>query len=469
MQKRHLTAVNLVLVALTFFLLIAHLFLSIFPPREISFQEVQSAPLSLPKNPFEQPAAEYISIGSNLLHAGYTPPELRLPDLRQALFYHGRNGRPDLQGDEPPLHFSIGGSSPSQRTFASMKGGEPLYLTYDHSSRPPRLIFEPNNQQTKFWINAVPGDNDVEVTVHMLDERGKEVQPAEQDQGTFRLPERDLSRVSQGGFDIDGQRADGALLARQKAKWMGVDRFLERHGGEEYQFVSGRQRIDFEDKDQHPYSVFIKPGEILVWEDSRWVAVPPGERSLGRPLLVLRRIDDRVMTFELWDPDGKQRLHLNILKTPEPWNLQNPTILQQNFKFLGSQTKNQAVFLIDKKRMVLSPSDWLLLTPKGWRKLASAQDIEQYVNRELTGTLLIFDHTERRDEKQVMYGELYSPSRTEYQPLELSLETGYTKRQKPPDSAEESKDVKGRGRDKKTISLSPPPQNSEGGGQELKE
>jgi hypothetical protein len=97
------------------------------------------------------------------------------------------------------------------------------------------------------------------------------------------------------------------------------------------------------------------------------------------------------------------------------------------FKFVGAKTRTQSVFEINRERVVLNPSDWLLLTPKGWVKLNTAADIDDYVKRRKNGTLFVFEGIVRKDEKQVMNGLLYSPSRHDFNQVEISLQMNTAK------------------------------------------
>ena len=130
------------------------------------------------------------------------------------------------------------------------------------------------------------------------------------------------------------------------------------------------------------------------------------------------------MTFELWDVEGKGKILLNLLKSSEPWAVQNTQTLQHMFKFLGARTRTQCVFEINRERVILRPSDWLLLTPKGWKKIATEEEIDNYVKRKLSGTLFVFEGIMRKDEHQIMIGTLYSPTRHECQSIELALQVG---------------------------------------------
>jgi hypothetical protein len=135
---------------------------------------------------------------------------------------------------------------------------------------------------------------------------------------------------------------------------------------------------------------------------------------------------------------------LNLIKSTEPWGAQNAQNLQHVFKFVGARTRTQCVFEINRERVILRPSDWLLLTPKGWKKLVTEEEIDNYVKRKLTGTLFVFEGIARKDEKQMMTGTLYSPARHDSLPVEFALQIKGAKpaNTKDPKDAKEVKGVK---------------------------
>lgn len=376
---------------------------------------------TLPKGAFELHENAYQNVGEPILSLEHSPLEMQLPDLRQQLIYYGKNGRPDAQEKHTLLHFSFNGN----KTVSSVAPDEKLYLVYDKKSSPPRYTFSPDNEKSSLWIEAKPVDNEVEVNVVLENDKGEKITEPD-NYAQFRLSEKEFSRYAGATWEIGTFRVDGTLLARQKARWYGADCFLENHGGDEYQQNLGKHRIDLGENEEI-YSVFVKPGECLIWSEEQWKGVEPGEQSLGHPLLVVKKIDDRLMTFELWDVEGKGKILLNLLKSTEPWGAQNAQTLQSTFKFVGARTRTQCVFEINRERMVLRPSDWLLLTPKGWKKLETAEEIDDYVKRKTTGALFVFEGLSRKDEKQIMKGTLYSPARHDSAPIEICLQTTGTK------------------------------------------
>ncbi len=403
---------GLAVVALGFCVAIALLWLHSTPLVNNSNERREG--ISLPANAFRLPAEKYNKTGGPLLALAEAPPELQVPDLRTQLVYQGKNGRPDAQSANTFLHFAF----VNNKNSVSIKPNEPLYIAYERSSSPARYVFSSDNKPTSLWIEANVFGNEAVIQVTMLSHNGQKITHP-QCNSCFRLPEKDTGRVT--FWELGTLRFDSTILARQRARWYGMDRFLETHGGDEYRHVIGKQRLDF-GENETLYSVFVKLGDALMWKDDRWQAVSDNQESLRYPLLVLKKVDERLMSFELWDVEGKGKIILNLLKSSDPWTMRNSQIIQQMFKFVGARTHTKFVFDISGERIVLSPSDWLLLTAKGWKKLSNTEDIDAYVNGKLTGTLFVFEAIGRKGERQVIQGRLYSPTRNDFEAIEIPLQ-----------------------------------------------
>jgi len=417
MAKKWMSWINLSIVSLTALLLLFSAFVWLRRPAEIPVIETENVQAALPKNAFTRPKEAYDSIGTPVLALKFTPASVNLPDLRKYLTYYGKNGRPDVRIDKSMLHMSFNGN----KVPTAVTPGEPIYVLYDRTQKPAQYVFSPDNRPTSLWMTVEPQGNQASVVVAMTNEQGELVKEPE-NLIRFNVPEKEFARVAAGGtpWEIGKWRVDGTLLARQKARWFGMDRFLEEHGGDEYKYALGKQRIDFNEGDEI-YSVFVGPDDCLVWEGERWKAVRLGEESVGHPILCVKKVDERMLSLDLWDAEGKGRMALNLLKSNEAWM---PQSLQQNFKFIGARTRSQFVFEVDDHKMLLSPQDWLVLTDDGWKKLTTAEEIDEYVDRKLTGPLFIFDGIQRKDDKQVLVGTLFNKSRTDAQQVEVPVNAG---------------------------------------------
>jgi hypothetical protein len=383
-------------------------------PSEISVMDESAMRASIPKTAFTMPQVAYNAIGAPFLSLKFSPSALQLPDLRKLLVFYGKNGRPDAPTDKPLLHFAFNGN----KAISSVAAGERLYVRYDKQSTPASYVF--TEEETPLWIEAEAKGKEALVKVVIQSESGELIQePSSHAQ--FNLPEKELLRISGAPWEMGKWRVDGSLLARQKARWYGIDRFLERHGGDEFNHLTNKQRIDFTNEGEDSeeiYSVYVEAGDCLVWEESGWKVVQPGEESLKHPLLIVKKVDERIMNFELWDVGGKGKVVLNLLK-----NMQNsmPQDLHEEFRFVGARTRSQFVFEIEDKRMLLRPQDWLVQTEDGWEKLNTPQDIDDYVERRLAGPLFVFEGVEKNENGQVLIGTLFNAARTELQTIQIPL------------------------------------------------
>lgn len=419
MTKKWLVTLNQIIVALSILCLLAAAILTFLRPKEIEVINQITVKSTLPKGSFQQPKQAYEAIGEPFLGLKYSKASIQLPDLRKALTFYGINGRPDAELSKPLLHFAFNGN----KSLSSVSSGEKLFLRYDKSLNPPQYVFSPKNEETHLWIEAEQVKNEALVKVRLRTEEGEEIQePSLYAQFSLHPKELGKSSGTASMGEIGKWRIDGSLLARQKARWYGCDRFLEKHGGEEFQFHVGKQRIDFAHEEDAPYSVFVAQGDCLIWNNDRWQVVSPGKDSLGHPLLVIKKIDDRLMNCELWDVDGKGKIALNLLKSNEPNTTEN---VENTFRFVGARTRSQFVFEIDEERMLLRPQDWLVMTEEGWKKLSTPEEIDSYVDRKIQGPLFIFDGIARKDERQVLVGTMFNTSRTDMQTIELPIMQAY--------------------------------------------
>lgn len=411
MVKKWMAMVNLSAAGIIVALLLATLCLIILRPTTFPTEDTIVRKMDLPKGAFAKPSPYYDSIKEPVFSLKFSPLSVQLPDLRRHLNYFGRNGRPDAKDDSPVLYFAFGTSKVPSAVLPEKR----YYLLYDKLQK--QYAFSPNNAETPLWIEVSLHGNQVAVKVGMKGDNDQVIEEPSSN-AHFALAEKEYARAGGSTWELGKWRVDGTLLARQKAKWYGIDRFLEKHGGEEFKDFEHKQRIDFGEPDEI-YSVYVGPEDCMAWKDGKWQVFKPGKETLGYPLLCVRKVDDRIMNLELWDNEGKGKIVLNLLKTSEAWIPQN---LMQGFKFMGARTRSQFVFEINKERMLLKPHDWLVLTDKGWQKLVTPEDIDNYVERKVVGPLFIFDGIERKEDRQIIMGTLFNASRTEMSTVELPLQ-----------------------------------------------
>lgn len=393
----------------------------------------------LPPSSFSEPEDHDLSSGPFSLN--WVPPLMQLPDLRGELQFFGQNGRPDAAYGKTSYHLGLKSSG----ELRSVRENERLYLIYQGNyansfidripyREPAALterplwgevstggkgsyVFSPDNQPTPLWLEICPSYNSGTITlsVKMLDEKGGFVKTP----GEFRqitLAAQEFPKAQTVGWELGGYRVDSTLLVRQKARWIGSDRFLEMHGGDEYAFVLGREKIDFLDGETL-YSCFVGPGDFLIWKEGRWTMPIPGENTEGLPLLSVRKIDEKIMSLELWDRPGRSKTALSLIRAKD--HNKSPDLTQE-LKFVGAKTWAQ--FIVECRnggRLTLKPNDWLVLTQDGWKKLDSPEQVDEYVGGFLLGPLFVLDKMIKQNGRQVLVGHLFNLTRTEVEEVEL--------------------------------------------------
>ncbi len=414
MIKNRLAWINYIIGSLAIALVAGGFLILLFHSEEIPVSNKPPPKTALPKRAFALPSEAYNLIGAPLLSLQFAPMSQQLPDLSRYLIYYGKNGRPDATTENPLLHFAFTGN----KVISSVTPGQKLYILYDRNLHPPQYVFSPDNKETSLWMEAGAQNNEAVVKVSMRGDNGV-VLSEPTNRAVFNLPEKEYTRFGGASlWEIGKNRVDATLLARQRARWYGPDVFFAKHGGKEYADFASKQRIDFGEGDE-AHSVFVGLNDSLVWVNGRWKSVKPGVDSLGKPMMVVKKIDDRLMNLELWDPEGKGKIALNLLKTSEA---ASPANVIQQFKFVSARTRTQFVFEINKERILLSPQDWLVLTKDGWIKLATPEQIDDYVERKIIGPMFVFDAVEKRDDKQYLMGTLFNSARTEMYPVEIPLQ-----------------------------------------------
>lgn len=417
MAKQWLTWINLGIGGLAALLVIVALFVTMTRPSEITVSDPALTNRNLPPCAFAMSKQACDAIGKAALDLKFSPITLQIPDLKNHLLYFGKNGRPDAPTENPVLHF---GFAANQSIVTPVPSGQRHYMLFDRTRNPHQYVFSPNNEETPLWIEATAQGNEAAVKVFMRNENGDIIKEPEAN-ALLRIQERENRAAAGKAWDIGKNRVDGSLLAKQKARWMGPDLFLERHGGEEFKTLAGKQRIDFTEEEA-PYSVYVGLNDSLIWDKDKWKVVQPGQESLTCPLMIVKKVEDRLVNFELWDVGGKNKVMLNLVKSSEAWAPKN---ILAKFKFLGARTRSQYIFEIDDQRMLLTPKDWLLQTTGGWIKLNTAKEIDDYVDRKITGILFVCDGLDRKEGKQVLKGVFFNPARTEIHEVELPVQQGF--------------------------------------------
>lgn len=352
----------------------------------------------LPASSFSPSIESYHQLNAAPLQLNYLPPALQAPDLSRQLIFRGSNKRPDSQG-KGKLFFSFA-SKPEK--IERVEKSTPVYLNKIEE----RLDFSPGNRPTDLWFVADPSGTEVKVSVYLKGEEGVRTK-------SFNLKESPLPMGT--GWQIDQARVDSSFWVRQGVKWWGRDLFLEEFGGKEYEAFQGKEKLVFKDKEEE-YSLYISPGEQLVFEKGRWRVEAPSSATQGLPLFVLEKVEERLLTGTLYQPAGEQKITLNLLKAVDPLSWE-----PMRFQFMGARTRMHSLFKVEGKREIVGPEDWLLLEKGKWQKIKTVQEIDAYLEGKLGGPLLIVGPHIEKEGKPYYEATLFNKSRSASKKVEIPL------------------------------------------------
>lgn len=401
---------NWTLLALGVGLLLLTAIVAIWPNDELIITPTDTQTLALPARPFEQDQAAYDTLANTVFAQEFSAPSMQLPDLKRHLTYYGPNKRPDSQAAEQQwLHIALRGSG-GKREIKSVEPGQPTYLVYQKSGRTGNYNFSPDNAETGLWIEVTqnPGSKEAQVIVSMRDQN-EEIVTRPEEYRELTLTERPVPRYGAGKWELDGQRVDGSLLSRQRARWYGADQFLIDHGGDAYAAAAAKQRVSF-GKDQDLYFLRVAVGDNLVWKEGKWEPVTSAEQSLGYPLLHVVSAQERTLECEIWDVEGKGKVTARITRGTPRWQLR---FIQREVRFAGARTRSRLNLDMGTERAVVQPNDWIVLLDNDeWQRIDTVERLEAFLSDRLLGQLLVIDGVDKEDGQQVLRAHVYDSGRT---------------------------------------------------------
>ena len=373
---------------------------------------------SLPRSFSEANAFDAINT-SSFLSLEPIPLKPRLPDLRGQLVYYGSNHRPDTEDQSAKVQIGFRGD---QNQFFVLIGTK-VYIKKDPKPPLGRWILSPDNATTSTWIEVQPKNiREAQINVYTSDVDGRIIRdPIEL--SSFALPQmRTIQNpVNVASWEIGGYRVDNSLLARQRAQWFGKDAILEEMGDEGSDLQS-KERVTFTKQDSSTYSCLVAKGDALAFYADEWHNVILGPESRNKPLLLLQEIDDRAMHFDLWDPEGKNRLQLQLHKSQAPRFVAEKLPI----KLVGARSKRDWIAEIAGKRTLLRVDDWILFQNNGsWLKIQDVDTLDAFINGRLKGVLIVLEEPKKELAEPALNGIIFDETRTQKAPLKISLFTSW--------------------------------------------
>jgi hypothetical protein len=391
----------------------------------LAIEPLQIDPPLPPKPPkliFSFKPKEKSDFGAPFMRLGKNELRMRLPDLRNILVYYGSNQRPDVAQFDSLVSLGIRGSP--QSTPVSTKG--PVYLAYQNKPGLMRWSFSPNNAPTSTWIEITPEVGKAKISVFMKQQNGQLVKEPDE-LATFMIGLQHLPtniRPTEA-WEIGGIRVDNSFLMRQRAVWFGQDLFLQQYGGASFSTVKEKERIDFVDANG-TYNCFVDASDCLVYTDGRWQVAEAGPETRMKPLLTVKKIDERSISFDLWESEGKNKISLELRKVMSPIPLNIPI----DIKLLGARSKTEWIIEMSGTRTFVSDDDWLILSAGKWTKISTPEELDDYVFGRIRGKLLVLDGTEKNGNDVSLLGILFDESRTRQAPIKISMFKSWEKGQK---------------------------------------
>lgn len=209
--------------------------------------------------------------------------------------------------------------------------------------------------------------------------------------------------------------------------WVGQDKFLQSYGGEEYNHLSEKERLDCKNMERS-YPLYVKKGDHLIYKDNQWMCSSLGPITRNHPLAEITSVSDDKMCFSVWGGSGFEKwlVTLSKAKTDVSW----PN-LQESLKILKMKTGSSLLFCeIDKQKLFLKPGDWLLKTSLGWHKLRTYDQIENYIHGVDKGVLFIFDKLEKNGHRDEILGHLISENKAMITAITVTFNAGEKKSHK---------------------------------------
>ena len=415
-QPKHLYKINLLLLAFLLMLLVRFAYVAV---QTEDFSEVEpiekEGRSSLPYS-FATTKESYLAIGEPLLSIESSSLEGRLPDLRSMFLYYGTNKRPDAQQAQPMLYFLLRSTPPGTPPFP-IPANTKTYMKMERNNQGTRWGFSEGNIPTNVWLEANPHEREAEIRMEMQDSAGKIIRDP-QECHYIRVQEMQMPYQPRNNqsWTVGTERVDGTLLLRQKAVWCGQDLFLQEYGDDEFDFARDRERIDFQNP-ENPYCVYVTRDDCLAFSDGQWHRVEPGPDSQGKTLLQVKNIDERAIQFDLWDGEGKNRILVELHRTPAA--AVSAEIVK--IKLVGARSKRKWIADVSGERVMLDANDWLLLQNGKWEKLTTEERIDDLISGKIRGPLLVLEGVEKVDNEQSLVGKLFNEMRNQVQDVQISL------------------------------------------------
>ncbi len=334
---------------------------------------------------------------------------VRLPDLRAFFTFLGCNERPDLSLEKMRVQFTLRGGTPQ-----TASAGEKVYLRFDGKTNRWSVSEKP----TCLSVIFKPRDNGVDVIEEIQDETGAVITTPSDFHQFFLIatttPAQNASSTKK--WEVGELTAEPGLLEKQEARWCGKDVVIETLGGDEFSYELERERVQF-GKGPDAYVLWVKEGDCFVFNEERWQPAKLGADTKKKILLRAKKVDDKELIFDLWNPDGS--LHSVCVLRRREDNKKNNTMPE--IKLIGARSQKHWIGEVGGKRIVLSPTDWIVFTEEGPVKIDTKKALDDYLEGVLSGALVAFSGLDKVNGDSCLIGLFFDPSRTAKEEVSIPL------------------------------------------------
>lgn len=164
--------------------------------------------------------------------------------------------------------------------------------------------------------------------------------------------------------------------------------------------------------------VVCSVGDYLVFISGRWQA---GQLAFakGRPLAKLLAVSASGLTLTTWDETGffSQMITIPIIDMA-PYAFVRPESL---FSSLKQRNNSEVSCIMGKRRVVLKAGTRWIKSQRGWHRLKSRPEIEDYGSYRILGELIIIDGLESFQGRTVIKGRLIDPLRLHIESFSLQV------------------------------------------------
>ncbi len=188
------------------------------------------------------------------------------------------------------------------------------------------------------------------------------------------------------------------------------DRLLQMYGGENFKDLKGAVRLACKTS-LGWQMIFIKQGDGLVYRTGEWSLTHFGPQTKDAPIALVENIGDKVY-IKVWDITGFDSA---VIEIPLAKISSSPIQLSDIMTEIRQRTLQSISCKMGNKKTILKKGDWIVKYPSGWKILETKQEMQNFLNYQIDGELLIFEKLERKKHQTIFHGTWFDKTRSQVQ------------------------------------------------------